>query len=133
VTASGEGVPPVPSSVTSEIVGGLIGAGVAAACLLPPIAHLVTGPLGPFIGGFVAANRAGKGVRSRIVVAATLATVLAGFVGAAVLGVSSVASRSELPEWFPAQGPQIAVLVAFVWVYAAVLAAVGTLVRAALR
>ncbi len=36
----------------SYIVGGLIGFGTALACLLPPIIHFISGPLGPLIGGF---------------------------------------------------------------------------------
>ena len=34
-----------------------IGFGIALLCFLPPIVHFVTGPLGPFIGGWFAGNR----------------------------------------------------------------------------
>ena len=33
--------------------GALIGIGITLVGMLPPILHFVTGPLGPFIGGFV--------------------------------------------------------------------------------
>jgi hypothetical protein len=35
----------------------VIAAGVAIACVVPPIVHFVSGPLGPAIGGFVAGVR----------------------------------------------------------------------------
>ncbi|HEX3722266.1 MAG TPA: hypothetical protein VHV31_05715 [Nitrolancea sp.] len=31
--------------------------GISVVCLLPPIVHFVTGPLGPAIGGYFAGNR----------------------------------------------------------------------------
>ncbi|MEA2640492.1 MAG: hypothetical protein QOF51_1886 [Chloroflexota bacterium] len=43
-----------------------IGFGIAFLCLLPPIIHFFTGPVGPFIGGFIGGSRAeaepGQGV-----------------------------------------------------------------------
>jgi hypothetical protein len=119
------------SSLGRELVSGLIGAGVSMVCILPPILHLVTGPLGPFIGGFVAANRVSRTPRARIVVAVTVATALAMFVGG-VLGIAaSVASAGELPDWFPSSRARIVTLASIVWVYAVTLAAVGTVVRGA--
>ena len=35
-----------------------MGFGISLACLLPPLIHLVTGPLGPFIGGWFAGSKA---------------------------------------------------------------------------
>ena len=35
----------------------LMGVGISLVCLLPPIAHFVTGPLGPFIGGWFAGSK----------------------------------------------------------------------------
>jgi hypothetical protein len=46
-----------PPRVGKGIVAGLIGLGVCVLCLLPPIFHFVTGPLGPLIGGFAAGAR----------------------------------------------------------------------------
>jgi hypothetical protein len=43
-----------PSTVEQAFIGGLVGAGVAIASLLPPILQFVSGPLGPLIGGVVA-------------------------------------------------------------------------------
>ena len=34
-----------------------IGFGITLACLLPPIIHFFTGPVGPFIGGFIGGSR----------------------------------------------------------------------------
>jgi hypothetical protein len=100
------------------------------ACILPPILHLVTGPLGPFIGGFVAANRVSPTARARVVVALTVATALAGFVGGVLGTAASVATAGELPDWFPTSGSRIATIAAVVWIYAGTLAAVGTVARA---
>jgi hypothetical protein len=100
------------------------------ACILPPILHLVTGPLGPFIGGFVAANRVSPTARARVVVALTVATALAGFVGGVLGTAASVATAGELPDWFPTNGSRIATIAAVVWIYAGTLAAVGTVARA---
>ena len=35
----------------------IIGTGIALLCFLPPILHFISGPLGPFIGGYFAALR----------------------------------------------------------------------------
>src|SRR5262249_20308494 len=99
VTEGHPSAPPEASTIAGEIVAGLLGAGVSLACLLPPILHLVTGPLGPFIGGFVAANRVRPGVRAQGIVATTLATVLSTLVGTALRGVTALAAPKELPDW----------------------------------
>jgi hypothetical protein len=118
------------STLGGEVVSGLLGAGVAMACVLPPLLHLVTGPLGPFIGGFVAANRSKPGLRGRFIIAATIGTAVAGLVGVAAQVLTSLAGRSSLPSWFPAPGTLAAILVG-VWIYATVLGAVGAAVSAA--
>jgi hypothetical protein len=120
-----------PSTLPSEIIAGFIGAGVSLGCLLLPILHFVTGPLGPALGGFVAANRVRQSARSRAIVALTVATCLALLVGTALTIVNHVAAPNELPEWFPTSAPKIGALVAVVWAYAAVMATVGTIVRSA--
>lgn len=123
--------PPEESSVGRELASGLIGAVVSLCCLFPPILHLVTGPLGPFIGGFVAANRVRSTPRARIVVALTIATALAGFVGTGVSIAAKIAAPNELPDWFPTTPPKIAVLAVIIWTYAGTLATLGTIVRGA--
>lgn len=40
------------------ILSGLLGLAISIGCLLPPILHFITGPLGPIIGGFVGGMRA---------------------------------------------------------------------------
>lgn len=119
------------SSVGRELASGLIGAVVSVCCIFPPILHLVTGPLGPLIGGFVAANRVQPTPRARILVALTIATVLSGVIGSAVSIAASIATQNELPDWFPTTPPKIAVLAAVVWAYAGTLAGIGTIVRSA--
>jgi protein-S-isoprenylcysteine O-methyltransferase Ste14 len=119
-----------PSTVGREILAGLLGAGIAIGCVLPPIVHLVTGPLGPLIGGFVAANRAKPGPRGQAIIATIVGTGVAGLMAIAATVLVGLAGRSQLPDWFPSSGMLGAVL-AGVWLYGAVLAAVGTAVSGA--
>ncbi len=117
------------SSVAAEIFAGVIGAGVSLGCLLPPLLHLVTGPLGPAIGGFVAANKVPKSARAQLIVAITIATARASFVGGIVSLAAHVAAANELPDWFPTTAGRILGLAGVVWVYAGILATVGTAVQ----
>ena len=50
------------------ILSGLIGFGICICCLLPPILHFITGPLGPLIGGFVAGTRTHADKKGAIVI-----------------------------------------------------------------
>lgn len=118
-----------PTSIASEIFAGIVGAGVSLGCLLPPILHLVTGPLGPAIGGFVAANKVQKSARAQLIVAVTIATALASVVGGAVSLAAHVAAANELPDWFPTTAGKIIGLSSVVFLYAGVLSTVGTIVR----
>ncbi len=120
-----------PPSLARELASGFIGAGVSVACILPPILHLVTGPLGPLIGGFVAANRVTAHTRARVVVALTIALVLSGFVGTALTVASSLAAPGELPDWFPSSHARIGAIAGVIFAYAGVLAGVGTVLRGA--
>lgn len=130
MTAVEESLAP-PSSIGRELVSGIIGAGVSLACILPPLLHLVTGPLGPLIGGFVAANRVRLGPRAQLIVAFTIATALSGFVGTGLTVAASLAAPNELPDWFPAAPSKIVGVAVVVWIYAGTLAAIGTIVRRA--
>ncbi|HET9015023.1 MAG TPA: hypothetical protein VFN57_05465 [Thermomicrobiaceae bacterium] len=48
--------------------GSVLTVGIAVLCFLPPIVHLVTGPLSPLIGGYFAGSRFGlNGDESAIV------------------------------------------------------------------
>ena len=61
----------------------LIGTGIGLACLLPPIIHFITGPLGPLIGGFVA------GTKTRATAPQALGTGLS--MGLVIAGLATVA------------------------------------------
>jgi len=50
------------------ILSGLIGFGICICCLLPPILHFITGPLGPLIGGFVAGTRTHANKKGAVVI-----------------------------------------------------------------
>lgn len=128
-TESPESATTEATGIVSELFAGLIGAGVAVGCVLPPILHLVTGPLGPLIGGFVAANKVRPGVRAQLIVAVTVATALSSLIGAALSIAAHVASANELPDWFPATPSRIIATSGVVWTYAGILAMIGTVVR----
>jgi hypothetical protein len=118
------------SNLGSELLSGLLGAGVAMACILPPLLHLVTGPLGPLIGGFVAANRGKPGPRGRAIIALTIGTAVTALIGTLAALLVGFAGRSQLPSWFPSSGTLSAIL-AGVWIYSTALGAGGTAVSAA--
>jgi hypothetical protein len=117
------------STLGNEVLSGLLGAVVAVGCILPPLLHLVTGPLGPFIGGFVAANRSKPGLRGRIVIALTIGTVVTSSLGTLAAALVRFVGRSQLPTWFPAPATLAAIL-AGVWIYSTALGAGGTAVSA---
>jgi hypothetical protein len=45
------------SKVAQVIKAAVMAVAISVVCVLPPIVHLVTGPLGPAIGGYFAGNR----------------------------------------------------------------------------
>ena len=119
------------SSIGGEVLSGLLGAGIALACIVPPVIHLVAGPVGPFLGGFVAANRGKPGARGRVIIALTIGCAVAGLLAIAARVFVGLAGKNELPTWFPSSGTLAAIL-AGVWVYATALGAAGAAVSAAL-
>jgi hypothetical protein len=104
-----------------ELVAGLIGAGVALACVLPPLVHLVTGPLGPLIGGFVAARWLRPAAPGPVLIAGTIGLCLSGLGGTAA---AVVAGLEHPPSWFPALDTLIPILLGIA-LYGAVLGAIG--------
>jgi hypothetical protein len=115
------------STVGGEIVSGLLGAGVAMACALIPLVHIIALPLGPAIGGFVAGNRARTGARGRVIIALTIGSAETALIGTAAAVLVGLAGRSQLPSWFPSSGTLSAIL-AGIWVYACTLGAIGAAV-----
>ena len=111
------------SSLPRELLAGFLGAGIALACLLPPLIHLVSGPLGPAIGAFVVGNHFKPGTRGRAVIAVTIGCVLSAIVGGALLAIRS-ASGATPPSWFPASDI-VGMIVGGVLVWAGALAAIG--------
>jgi hypothetical protein len=54
--------------IGSGVLAGLLGIGVCVLCILPPLIHWVSGPLGPLIGGFTAGARIkAKGAEAGII------------------------------------------------------------------
>ena len=75
------------------IKGALIVLAIVILTLLPPLIHFITGPLGPFIGGFVS----GRQLHARVGEAFGIGLVVAGVVAApAFLLALSVNQASSL-------------------------------------
>jgi hypothetical protein len=113
-------------------------AGIALGCLVPPVIHFFSGPLGPWIGGFIASQRLGGNARAVAIIALTEGAGLSGVV-AATLGLmvalsGADAKESALPEWIQSimHGPMGFAMVGGVFFYAALLGAVGAAMGAAL-
>ena len=113
----------------------LTGTVVALLCLVPPLIHFVTGPLGPFIGGVVA----GAQLRSRtdstyalILMSALMAVMLAAAVtaiAAPALAIVSIFIETEA-QISLAMLPALALMVA---IYSFGLGVVGAMLGAAFR
>lgn len=116
------------STVLRELLFGLAGGGIAVGCLLPPLLHFVTGPLGPFIGGLIAANLARPGGRGRTVIAGMIGTTVAAICALTALGIAMFSSDKGPPSWFP-DSSTLALIILGVWVYSTALGAAGVAAR----
>jgi hypothetical protein len=111
------------STVGRELVAGVIAAAIALGCVLPPLVHFVTGPLGPAIGGYVVAHHVKPGARGRVIIAAVLGLCLAA-IGAGAATAVLAFGGDKRPDWFPSR-EQIGLVLLGVFVYAGALGAVG--------
>ena len=117
------------TTVARELLAGLIGIPVALVCVLPPLLHLVTGPLGPFIGGFVVARHIRPGTRGRAIIAGIMGSGLAGIGATAAFAIRAYGGKEGAPSWFPG-ADTIGLILAGVWLYATALSAAGATVGA---
>jgi hypothetical protein len=101
----------------------LIGAAVAIACLVPPVVHFISGPLGPLIGGAIAGGRSRASGLSALVIGLTIGLLLAVAVPVLALLLEAI---------LPVRFPQDALLVVggIVFVYSTLLGWVGALIGA---
>ena len=60
-----------------QIIAGFIGALISIVCIVPPILHFVTGPLGPFIGGFIGGLTCTFNKHSKYIIGLTIGFILA--------------------------------------------------------
>lgn len=89
---------------------GLIGAGVAIACLIPPIVHFISGPLGPLIGGAFA------GVRLKTAgVHAVVAGLTIGVALGLVVPVLGALLQAVLPVRFPSEMLLVVGIISFLY------------------
>lgn len=103
-----------------DVVAGLTGAAIAIGCLLIPLVHFISGPLGPFIGGWFAGTHVKAGDRDAVIIGLTIGGGMAsvvGLVGAAIRALVATSLRLEL----------LFAITAGVLFYGAVLGALGSL------
>ncbi|MEW5853161.1 MAG: hypothetical protein AB2A00_30545 [Myxococcota bacterium] len=120
-----------PATAGQVVMAALVGVGLALVLIIPPPIHIITGPLGPLIGGMLAGSR----VRARSGHAALIGAVMGvlvatgvGLVGAVVLsrvaptegGDGGILSRLREP-------PVMAGVLMGVWLYTTVLGFLGAL------
>lgn len=118
--------------IGGEIVAGIISAVVTLGCILPPVVHLVLGPVGPGLGGFVAGNRIGPGLRGRILVSTITATGVGGLLATAVTLLFHFSTKSELPPLLQDHG-LVYGLVGGAAAYAGMLSFVGATIASSMR
>ena len=118
--------------VGGEIVAGIISAVITLGCILPPVVHIVLGPIGPGLGGFVAGNRVGPGVRGKLLIAAITGAGVGGLLTTAVTVLFHVAKKSELPSLLSDSG-LVYGLVAGAGAYATVVSFVGASIAGSMR
>ncbi len=112
-----------PAPLDQALLYGLIGAGIAVACLIPPIVHFISGPLGPLIGGaFAGAKVKTAGIHA--LVAGLTIGVLLGL----VVPVFGVLLQAILPVSFPQEALVIVGIVSFF--YSTALATAGAWIGA---
>jgi hypothetical protein len=116
------------STLARELLFGLMGGGIAIGCLLPPLLHFVTGPLGPFIGGFIATNLAHPETRGRAIIAGMTGATVAGLSALTALCIATFSSDHGPPSWFP-DGSTLGLILLGVWAYSTALAAAGVAAR----
>jgi len=120
---------PQPSSASRarQALGGAIAAAIALACVLPPLVHFVTGPLGPFIGAFVVAQRLKPDARGCAIIAAVLGLAFGALGATAAAAIAGLSGPSGPPDWFP-ETSSVALILCGVTAYAAALGAAGAAV-----
>jgi len=111
-------------SLVRPLLGGVVAAAIALGCIMPPLVHIVTGPLGPAIGGFVVSQRLKPDSRGLALIAGMLGLTLASVLGGAAALVASRYGDGSLPDWFPTMG-QIGAIAGGVFVYGTGLGAIG--------
>jgi hypothetical protein len=110
-------------TIERALLGGLIGAGVAIACLVPPVVHFISGPLGPLIGGAIGGARARATGLNALLIGLTIGLLLA--VAVPTLGLLL---EAILPVRFPEEA--LLLIGGIVFVYSTALGWVGALIGA---
>jgi hypothetical protein len=122
----------VSPGIGGEVVAGVISAAITLGCILPPVVHLVLGPIGPGLGGFVAGNRVGPGVRGKVLIATITGAGVGGLLTTAVTVLFHFAKKSELPSILSDPG-LVYGLAAGAAGYAAVVSFVGATIAGSMR
>jgi hypothetical protein len=122
-----------PPRAGNPLATGLSALVIVVACVLPPILHFVTGPLGPLIGGLGAGSRMSGRPRERAIIALTVGVGLAlvtGGIGELWVAVASSLPAASAPtlSW-----PMLAEVSTGLLGYGALLAGLGVTLAARLK
>ena len=112
-----------PTPLDQAFLYGLVGAGIAVACLIPPIVHFISGPLGPLIGGAFAGARVKTGGVHALVAGLTIGVLLG-----LVVPVLGALLDAILPVSLPSEA--LVVVGIIVCVYSTALATAGAWIGA---
>lgn len=76
------------------LLNGVLGGGVTLLLILPPPVHLVTGPIGPLVGGFVAGSRLShRSLGAALGTAAVMALTVAAATSVVAVAVLLIVAR----------------------------------------
>lgn len=96
----------------------LIAFAVSAACIIPPVLHFITGPLGPLIGGVVGGSKSQAKPKEVVVIGALMGFMLLALVLIIVELISmSQSSVFDVLKKFTATGSDLFQVSAIVFLY----------------
>ncbi len=106
----------------------MLGVAISVGCLMVPLVHIVSGPLGPAIGGFVSGTRVQASGRNilwiGLCIGSGVALTVSGVAGLLLLMAPGMWEGNGILETLKS-GALFWGIVAIIWLYAGVLGSVG--------
>lgn len=88
------------NSLLKSLLAGLMGAGIAVVCLIPPIVHMVTGPLGSLIGGVLSGLYIKASKQQIFIIGMTIGITTSVLLGITIFIILSVGLPFLKNNWF---------------------------------